>query len=77
MFDELRGYFGIQDAGGRLAIAENYIIDHRESGHQFGPRALRQQRLGWIGNFDYQEFAPNLVLAEAADMLGQQWIEIA
>jgi hypothetical protein len=59
----------------RLSIPQDHIIHHRERRHQFGPRALRQQRLGRVGHLYHQEPAGRDVLAESQDVFSQQRIE--
>ncbi len=36
----------------RFDLAQHDVIDARQAGHEFGPRALRQKRRGRIGDLN-------------------------
>ncbi len=61
---------------GGLTATHYDVIHHRQRGHQFGPRALRQQRFGRIRHFHHQQ-PPRLPrLGESLHMFSGQGVEI-
>jgi len=59
------------------AIAEHYVIDHREGRDQLGTGALGQQWVRGVGYLDCQGLAGGGAFTQPSGMLGQERVEVA
>lgn len=76
MLDESLGDRCVYASRLARAIPQNDIVHYAESRDQLGPRPLRHERPGGIGNFHNQQPAGRDVLAQPSNMLSQKWIEV-
>ena len=78
MLDEAFGEMGVEWGGvGRLAVLQHDVIHGGERGDEFGPRALGQQGVIGVGDFDHQRAAGLARLAQEFDMFGEERVKVA
>ena len=62
-------------ASAPVPVAQHDVIHHRQGRHQFGPRALRQQRRAGLVTSTTRS-RPGCRVRQPADMFDQQRIEM-
>ena len=77
VLDEALADAGIRGVRAARAITQDNLVHHGQRRNQLRPGLLGQYRPHRVRHLHYQEPAGRRELAQAANVLGQQWIEVA